>query len=103
MPTKADYVRAQPRDPGDAHTCHADGCSRRIKPSLFMCYPHWRMLPQTMQAAIWKHFRPGQEKDKRASAAYLDAARAAIEYVKAEEDKVESEHAARALRFGNLL
>ena len=64
MPTKADYVRAQPRDQTDPHTCHAEGCQRHIKPSLFMCREHWRMVPASEQSAIWRAFRPGQEIDK---------------------------------------
>lgn len=103
MPTKADYVRAQPRDPTDPHTCHAEGFQRHIKPSLFMCREHWRMVPPSEQSAIWRAFRPGQEIDKRPSEAYLRAAERAVASVKEFEDRLERRHARDALRKGELL
>lgn len=103
MPTKADYVRAQPVDHSDPHTCHAEGCQRTVKPSLFMCREHWRMVPPALQQRIWRHFRPGQEKDKRASTQYLDAARESVAAVKEFEDRLEKRHAREGLRQGKLL
>lgn len=53
------------------HTCHAEGCTARVPPRMFMCRKHWAALDPTIQAAIWREYRPGQEKDKRPSLRYL--------------------------------
>jgi hypothetical protein len=37
----------------------------------FTCREHWRMVPRWLQRALWAAYRPGQERDKRPSAAYL--------------------------------
>lgn len=63
------------------HTCHADGCTRAVPPKLLMCARHWAMVPKPQQRAVWQHYRPGQEIDKRASAEYLTVAKAAIDAV----------------------
>ena len=60
------------------HLCHARGCGRSIPPRLLMCLRHWRMVPIDIQRRIWKHYRPGQEKDKRPSAEYLEVMKEAI-------------------------
>lgn len=83
MNTKADHVRAAPNATG--HTCHAHGCTKQIKPSLFMCGRHWWMVPVKLRATIWKLYRPGQEADKQPSREYVEAAKAAIEAVRAKE------------------
>lgn len=44
---------------------------------MFMCKVHWRMVPRALRDAIWATYRPGQERDKTPSDAYLDTARAA--------------------------
>ena len=103
MPTKADYVRAQPREPGETHTCHAQGCNRAVKPAMFMCFKHWQMVPPAMQAAIWRTFRPGQEKDKQPSEAYVRAAERAIRAVREYEDANVRADARSDLRKGGLL
>ena len=63
------------------HTCHARGCDRLIPPRRFMCPAHWQMVPMVLQRAILEFYIPGQEKDKRPSPAYVQAAREAIEAV----------------------
>lgn len=79
---KARYVRAQSDVAHDeAHTCHARGCSRSVPPAVFMCSKHWRMVPRALQHAIWRHFRPGQERDKEPTSLYLAAAKSAIDAV----------------------
>ena len=79
---KADYVAKQRHAAHDGtHTCHATGCSRSVHPAMFMCGRHWRMVPSAQRTAIWQHYRPGQEIDKAATAAYLAAAKAAIDAV----------------------
>lgn len=63
------------------HTCHAEGCEVGVAPKLLMCLKHWRMVPKPLQVQVWRHYRPGQENDKRPTAEYLEAARAAIDAV----------------------
>jgi len=41
---------------------------------MFMCRPHWRMVPEHLRRAIWATYRPGQERDKSPSWEYLEAA-----------------------------
>jgi len=38
---------------------------------MFMCKPHWRMVPKNVQRDIWAAYRPGQERDKRPTVRYL--------------------------------
>ncbi len=64
-----------------AHTCHAPGCQRAVPPRMFACRGHWFSLPKRLRDAIWATYRPGQEADKRPSAAYLAAAQAAVNYL----------------------
>lgn len=61
-----------------AHTCHAEGCTSPVSPKMLMCRKHWRLVPLTLQAAVYAHYRPGQEIDKQPTSEYLDAANAAI-------------------------
>jgi hypothetical protein len=51
-----------------------------------MCLKHWRMVPRELQRAIWRTYSPGQEYGEApVTPAYLDAARAAKEAVRAKE------------------
>lgn len=63
---------------GDVHLCHAIGCSTPIDPWRLMCAPHWKRVPPELQTAVWAAYRHGQEKDKRPSREYLEAAELAI-------------------------
>ncbi|MFN3656804.1 MAG: hypothetical protein ACK4UO_06090 [Pseudolabrys sp.] len=67
------------------HACHAHGCLVEVPPRLLMCGRHWKMLPLRLQHAVWAAYRPGQERTKTPSRAYLDAAKAAIAWVAAHE------------------
>lgn len=49
-----------------------------VAPRLLMCPAHWRQVPRSLQAAVWRHYRPGQEIDKQPTPEYRAAARAAI-------------------------
>jgi hypothetical protein len=49
-----------------------------VPPRLLMCSRHWRMVPAELQAQVWKHYRPGQEVDKRPTQDYLDVMDEAI-------------------------
>lgn len=68
------------------HSCHAAGCNLEIPPRHLMCMNHWRMVPKALQDEIWKHYRAGQERDKRPSREYLIAMRNAIEAVAIKEE-----------------
>lgn len=81
MNSKAAYVRQQAQVKDPAHHCHADGCTVRVSPALFMCRPHWRKVPARMQKRIWREYRKGQEIDKKPSANYIAAAKEAIAHV----------------------
>lgn len=59
------------------HRCHWPGCRVAVPPRLWGCRPHWLRLPRSIRRAILDAYRPGQEVDKRPSAAYLAAARRA--------------------------
>lgn len=56
------------------HTCHWTGCAREVPPAMWGCREHWFKLPKVLRDAIWRHYRPGQEVDKRPSDRYLATA-----------------------------
>jgi diadenosine tetraphosphatase ApaH/serine/threonine PP2A family protein phosphatase len=76
-----------------AHTCHALRCETPVPSRMHMCRQHWAMVPKALQRRLWATYRPGQENDKRPTAAYLRAAAACIEAV-AEADHVPAEEIA---------
>lgn len=53
------------------HTCHAIGCTEAVPPRMLMCLKHWKLVHRETQKLVWKAYRPGQERDKQASAVYL--------------------------------
>lgn len=54
-----------------SHTCHAEGCKRPVPPRMFVCRMHWGKLSEPLKKAIWREYRPGQERDKNPSLRYL--------------------------------
>lgn len=87
---KAEYVRAEAAKPHDgSHLCHAVACERPVPPAILMCAEHWRMVPGELQREVWRTYRPGQERDKHPSAAYVQAQKRAIEAVAALEQTAE--------------
>jgi hypothetical protein len=72
---------------GHMHHCHAIGCHREIPPRRFMCRQHWYALPRHYQQAIWRHYRPGQERAKDPSDEYRTVARDAINWLSATSQK----------------
>lgn len=46
-----------------AHTCQAKRCPVEVPPSMFMCQPHWFIVPPALREAIKGSYRPGQETD----------------------------------------
>lgn len=77
---KSEYIKAagQTRD----HHCHWPGCDAQVKPAVWGCRRHWFMLPKGLRDRIWTTFRPGQETNWTPSAAYVEAARAAQDWIK---------------------
>jgi len=71
-----------------SHQCHATACARSAPPAMFMCAAHWYALPWPMRTKIWRTYRPGQEEDKRPSAAYCKAAKQAVCWLAAKEGRV---------------
>jgi hypothetical protein len=69
---KADYVRKQKQF--RKHHCHWPGCEKEVPPAMWGCREHWFTLPKRLRDMIWRYYRPGQEKDKRPSKQYLQAA-----------------------------
>jgi hypothetical protein len=63
------------------HTCHAEGCTAPVEPRMFMCLPHWRMVPKPLQQRIWANYVPGQETKKNPTRGYLAVANEAIRLV----------------------
>lgn len=83
MTDKAGYVRRQPQT--RRHTCHWPGCDRQVPPAMWGCRPHWFKLPKALRDRIWAAYEPGQEKRMDPTADYLEAARAAQEWIRAQE------------------
>lgn len=54
---------------------------------MHMCLRHWRMVPKVVQDLIWKHYRTGQENDKRPSVEYLAVAFVSVSCVALKEGK----------------
>lgn len=82
MTTKADYVRSQ--DQTRAHTCHWPGCTKQVPPAMWGCKQHWFTLPTPLRAAIWRTYRPGQEKTMDPSAEYLTVANQVQEWIRSQ-------------------
>jgi hypothetical protein len=85
LPSATDVKKTRPARP--VHHCHARGCEVRVPPKMFMCKRHWFTLPKPMRDAIWATYVPGQEITKTPTAAYLDNALAAIEWLAQKEGK----------------
>lgn len=60
------------------HECHAHGCTTPVPPKMFMCKLHWYGLPTSLRDAIWREYRPGQERDKMPSVRYMAVQQLAI-------------------------
>lgn len=86
--SKAAYVRAEAAKPHDgSHLCHAVACERPCPPALLMCAQHWRLVPLELQREVWRTYRPGQERDKSPSRAYLVALKRAVDAVALQEGR----------------
>ncbi len=69
------------------HHCHAVDCEEAVPPKMHMCLKHWKMVPKAVQDLIWKHYRPGQENDKRPTVDYIATAFVSISCVALKEGK----------------
>jgi hypothetical protein len=65
---------------------------------MLMCFRHWRVLPKTIQQAVWAHYRRGQCDDMKPSAKWHKAADAAIGFVAKLEGRKLSRNEAAALK-----
>ena len=59
---------------------------------MWGCRDHWYKLPREIRDAIWSAYQPGQERTGRPSVSYIDAARAAQEWIR---KKLAAEDSAR--------
>lgn len=73
----------------ERHTCHATGCNTRVPPAMFMCKPHWSMLPRATRNAVWLAYSVGQEMRMDPSDEYMQVATDAIEWLAAKEASTE--------------
>lgn len=48
---------------------------------MWGCRPHWFALPKAIRDAIWQAYQPGQEMTLTPSRAYVEAARAAQDWI----------------------
>lgn len=64
------------------HTCHWTGCDKAVPPAMWGCKTHWFSLPQHIRSQIWLTYKPGQEISKTPSREYLEAAKAAEEWIR---------------------
>lgn len=76
------------------HHCHAHACAVPCQPELLMCGRHWRMVPRSLQRAVWDAYRVGQCEDKNPSTEWHHAADKAIAAVARAEG-----HVAAAQRY----
>lgn len=70
-----------------AHTCHATGCNKQVRPEMFMCSYHWFSLPKILRDRIWKTYKVGQCDDWNISHDYANAARECLAYIARKEGK----------------
>lgn len=70
---KARHVRNAEFERG--HGCHWPGCPLEVKPAVWGCAHHWKMLPKHLRDMIWRTYQPGQENTKTPSREYVEAAR----------------------------
>ena len=65
------------------HACHWPGCTEQVPPAKWGCLRHWRRLPQRIRDRIWRAYQIGQEQNGWPSRDYLDAARDAQVWIRA--------------------
>lgn len=63
------------------HRCHWPGCTEQVPSAMWGCRKHWYMLPKYIRQEIWRAYQAGQEETIAPSAKYIDAARAAQDWI----------------------
>lgn len=61
-----------------AGICHAIGCTKPCQPNELMDKAHWQMVPLPLRQEVWATYQPNQERTKRTTWAYLQAAARAV-------------------------
>lgn len=75
------------------HPCAAEACDKQIARHLFMCMPHWRMVPSALQRALrgaWRRYNEAGRAGCRTLAdceAVISTRRQAIDAVREKEIK----------------
>jgi hypothetical protein len=67
------------------YTCPIKGCTNKIDTSKLFCYPHWKMVPRTLQQLVNHTWRTRLDRrgDPAAVEAHQEAKRRAIAAVEA--------------------
>jgi len=60
------------------HHCHAKECPTEVPQEMFMCAPHWSMVPAALRDSLKATVPSGQDVDDNPSPEYLAFAEAAI-------------------------
>lgn len=68
-------------------TCPALDCKATTPADKFMCFHHWRALPNALQTRIYKHYRIGLRNGNVLSTFYCRAAIECIEEIARREGK----------------
>tara|TARA_R110000824_G_scaffold401790_1_gene616409 strand:- start:1025 stop:1303 length:279 start_codon:yes stop_codon:yes gene_type:complete len=79
---KVAYVKSQGQS--RKHHCHWPGCEVQCPPAMWGCKSHWYRLPRDIRANIWAAYRPGQEINGTPNRSYVEAARAAQDWIKSQ-------------------
>lgn len=64
-----------------SHFCHWPGCPLEVPPRLWGCKKHWFKLPKEIRIRISETYIPGQEISKTPSREYIEAAKAAHDWI----------------------
>lgn len=70
-----------PADPDattTVHRCHAQHCPTEVPAEVFMCKPHWTMVPAGLRDSLKQTIPSGQDIDDNPPAEFLAFATAAI-------------------------
>lgn len=51
---RGEAARGIGQQTGRQHTCHALGCSGKCPPRHLMCAAHWELVPEDLQAEVYR-------------------------------------------------
>lgn len=74
------------------HSCHNPNCGKPLPARLVSHKSSWFALPKLLRDAIWRHYRKGQEVDKRPSKGYLMALAHCVQYWRDNNIRCEERH-----------